>query len=259
MKLRLAALLILAALPARADDLKPFCAERPGKDTPSCILDEGHAQVELGLFDGAFRRRAGVTTDDYAWGDPQLRYGVSDRLEVSLDLPLYQSERVHSAAGTSWQHGLGDLVLGAKYALRDGEGFGAAVNPLLKLPTAGGGLGNGAAEGGFIVPLDWDLGEWSVSLDPELDILRDGSGNGYHTALANVISLGRDMGGGFSLGAELWTQQEFDPAGTVSQYSVDLDGALMLGADTQLDAGINWGLNRATPDAEFYFGVSRRF
>ena len=38
-----------------------------------------------------------------------------------------------------------------------------------------------------------------------------------------------------------------------------IDAAWLLGNDTQLDAGVNFGLNRATSDAEFYFGVSRRF
>jgi hypothetical protein len=58
---------------------------------------------------------------------------------------------------------------------------------------------------------------------------------------------------------EAWTSQNFDPLGTVRQYSLDADIAYLLNNDTQLDAGANFGLNRATPDAELYFGVSRRF
>ena len=50
-----------------------------------------------------------------------------------------------------------------------------------------------------------------------------------------------------------------DPAGTVSQYTFDLDAAWLADNDTQLDGGVNIGLNRATPNLEFYLGVSRRF
>ena len=58
---------------------------------------------------------------------------------------------------------------------------------------------------------------------------------------------------------ELWSGQNLDPAGTVSQYSFDVDAAWLVDNDTQLDGGVNIGLNRATPDLEFYFGISRRF
>jgi hypothetical protein len=61
------------------------------------------------------------------------------------------------------------------------------------------------------------------------------------------------------LGAELWTGQNLDPAGTVRQYSFDLDAAWLANNNTQFDGGLNIGLNRATPDLEIYFGVSRRF
>jgi hypothetical protein len=84
------------------------------------------------------------------------------------------------------------------------------------------------------------------------------SGSGHHVNLVNVIGLGRSFGR-FTLGAEIWTSQNLDPAGTVSQYSADLDLAFLLNNDTQLDGGFNAGLNRATPDLEFYFGISHRF
>ena len=59
--------------------------------------------------------------------------------------------------------------------------------------------------------------------------------------------------------AEAWGQWSFDPAGTQRQYSADIAAALGLGRDTQLDAGINFGLNRATPGVAPYIGVSHRF
>jgi hypothetical protein len=37
-KLRLAALLLLMALPARAQTLGPICPDRPGKGTSPCTL-----------------------------------------------------------------------------------------------------------------------------------------------------------------------------------------------------------------------------
>lgn len=59
--------------------------------------------------------------------------------------------------------------------------------------------------------------------------------------------------------AELWTAQNFDPAGTVQQYSADVAVAHLLIPVWQLDAGGNFGLNRNTPDAQVYLGLSTRF
>ena len=49
MKALLAVAALLAATPALADDqLRELCSERPGLNTPPCIVDKGHLQVEVG-------------------------------------------------------------------------------------------------------------------------------------------------------------------------------------------------------------------
>jgi hypothetical protein len=263
MTLRLAALTVvaalLAALPGEAQELKPICPDRPGRGTSACTLEPGHAQVELGLFDDSFEHRSGVTTDTDNIGSVLAKWGLSERVDLEAGLALYQTLRVHDAAGTTTLSGIGDLFLHAKYnPLSDGD-FALVLDPFLKLPTAGTGLGNGAVEGGLVLPMSYDLGNsWSLAMTPEADIQRNASGAGYHANLVNVLGLGRSFGR-FSLGAEIWTGQNLDPAGTVSQVSADLDLAFLLDNDTQLDGGLNAGLNRATPDLEIYFGVSRRF
>jgi hypothetical protein len=141
-----------------------------------------------------------------------------------------------------------------------GAGFTAVAEPFVKLATASRGLGNGALEGGMMLPFGYDWGNgWQLSTTPEVDGLLDASGHGRHAQLINVIELNRDLPGGFTLGAEVWTSQNFDPLGTVSQYSADFDLAWVTGKNTQLDGGVNIGLTKATPDLEIYLGVSQRF
>jgi hypothetical protein len=41
--------------------------------------------------------------------------------------------------------------------------------------------------------------------------------------------------------------------------SGDAAAAYLIRSDVQLDAGVNLGLNRATPDVEIYAGVAKRF
>jgi outer membrane putative beta-barrel porin/alpha-amylase len=260
MKRLAAALLLLAAAPARSADLGPVCPDRPGRGTSACTLEAGHAQLELGLFDENFQRRSGVTTDAGTAGSLLAKWGVSDRADVEAGITLYQFQRVHDSSGTATTSGIGDLFLHAKInPLSSGSPFALVLDPFLKLPTAGGGLGNGAVEGGLVLPMSYDLGNsWSLAMTPEADIQRNTSLAGYHANLVDVIGLGKSFGP-FTLGAEVWSGQNLDPAGAVSQYSFDLDAAWVTDDDTQLDGGVNFGLNRATPDVEIYFGISRRF
>jgi hypothetical protein len=252
-------LLLCLATPVWADDGSVICPDRPGKGTSACTVDAGRWQLELGLYDGSFQRRAGTTTDTTSAGAALLKYGVSDSFDIEAGMALYQSVRVHDAGGTQTQDGIGDLYLHGKWN-PGGGALAIVLDPYIKLPTAGGGLSNGAVEGGLVVPLSYDLGGgWSLAATPEADLLRDGAGGGYHWNAVTVVGLGRSFDDGLSLGAEVWTAQNFDPSGNSHQYSFDLDAAWLAGKDTQLDAGINAGLNRATPDLEIYAGVSRRF
>ncbi len=259
MKSALLAFLLLAS-PAWADDLGPICPDRPGKGTSACTVDAGHVQAELGLYDGAFQHRDGVTVDDTAAGALLLKYGVAPGFDIEAGLTAYQGERVHDGAADITQGGFGDLYLRGKAMLTGDGPFAAAIEPVLKIPTATNGTGNGKLEGGLVVPLAYDLGGgWSLASTPEADVALNGSGSGYHATAIDVVGLGKSLDGGWNLGAEIWTAQDFDPAGTTSQYSFDVSAAWLADNDTQLDGGLNFGLNRATPDTEVYFGVSRRF
>jgi len=255
-----ALLLLLAALPAKADDIRPICPDRPGRGTSPCTLEEGQVQLELGLFDDSYQHRTDITTDTDNVGSFLAKWGVSDRMDVEAGMALYQRQRVSDASGTTTLKGVGDLFLHAKYNPLTTDGpFALVLAPFLKLPTTSGGLSNGAVEGGLVLPMAYDLGNnWSLAMTPEADAQLNASGRGYHANLVNVVGLGKSFGP-VSLGAELWSGQNLDPAGTVSQYSFDLDAAWLVNNDTQLDGGVNIGLNRATPDLEFYFGISQRF
>jgi hypothetical protein len=260
----IALLTVLTAPSTWAED-KPICPDRPGRGTSACTLDPGRAQLELGLFDDSFQHRSGVTTDTGNIGSVLAKWGVSERVDVEAGMALYQEQKVHDTSGTTTLGGIGDLFLHAKFnplssaPENESSPFALVLAPFLKLHTATGGLGNGAVEGGLVLPMGYDLGHnWSLAMTPEADVQRNASSGGYHANLVDVVGLGKSFGP-FTLGAEVWSSQNLEPAGAVSQYSFDLDAAWLADNDTQLDTGINLGLNRATPDLEIYLGISRRF
>ena len=57
---------VQAQTPAERRD---FCPDRPGKGSPSCIVDVGVVQAELGVFDASFQRSGPGSTDTYAVTD----------------------------------------------------------------------------------------------------------------------------------------------------------------------------------------------
>lgn len=262
MRLWPVAFLCLMAPPAMADDLLPICADRPGRGSSACTVEAGHFQVEAGLYDETFQRRAGVTTNFTVAASPLLKYGVSESLDLEAGISLFQMSRVHDANGTVTGSGIGDLYLHAKWnplAGQDGP-LTFVLDPYLKLPTASGGSGNGRVEGGLVAPVSYDLGSgWSATFTGEGDALANASGQGVHFNASGDAAISRAFANGLTLGADFYAGQNFDPSGTVPQYSFDLSAAYLTDNDTQLDCGVNLGLNRATPDMELYVGVSRRF
>jgi hypothetical protein len=258
----------LAAGPARAEPpaLRDFCAERPGSATPPCIVDVGHLMVEADALDVTESRDGGVTQETAIALAPHLRLGLTGALEAGVQLtPLVRQSVRDRAAGTRTRvSGAGDALINLKFNLRnpDGGGFSAALLPYLSLPTAQRGLGAGGFQGGFILPVSVALpAGFSVSLDPEVDVLRNGGGGGTHAAYTGVASLGRPLAAGFSGSLELVSGLNEDPRGQGRTASAGASLAWIPAArpNLQLDGGADFGLTHSTPDLRLYAGVSRRF
>jgi hypothetical protein len=62
-----------------------------------------------------------------------------------------------------------------------------------------------------------------------------------------------------TLYAELWGDWNFDPSGVRRPYSADAAMSYGVTLNLQLDAGVNAGLDRYTPAAQVYIGVSQKF
>ena len=200
------------ARPSAASDGRDFCAQRPGRVTPPCVIDAGRLQIETGLVDAVFQHSDGVHTDLYAVGATELRLGVSRRVELEASwTPLV----VNQIRGQPHESGTGDAGLALLIAVTDPDkmGFAASLQPFVTLPTATHGLGAGGWTGGVRLPIAVPLSDGlSLGLTPEVDVLRNSDGGGTHAAWIGAASLSRGFGP-LTLGAELWGEVEDDPAG----------------------------------------------
>ena len=258
----LVVLTVFQNLPVRADEIQSICSDRPGLGTSTCTVDQGHWQVELGLFDASLQHRGGVTTDFTTVVDPTIKYGLSGSVDLEASIALNEGIRIHDALSRVTENSVGDVFLNAKWNPHPGgeAAFRWILDPFIKLPTASHELGNGKLEAGLLVPMSYEFDDgWSLDSTPEADMLANETDNAYHFALVDVIGIGRNLSENLSLCAELWTSQDFGPDGTISQYSLGPALAWLSDANTQFDGGFAVGLNRQTPDLEFYAGISRRF
>jgi hypothetical protein len=251
--------LLLAAGAARAEDSRaPICADRPTKGTSPCVVDPGHWQVEVDAADYTHDRSGGTATETGVLASTNVKYGVTERLDLELNLTPYQYQQ---ATGQGRAQGFGDLVAHAKIAVIKGD-TALSLLPFVKIPTAGAGLGNGAVEGGLVVPIGLALpAGTTLTLDPEIDALKDANGSGHHAAYALAAGLSRPLTPTFTGAVELWGSDNAEPSGHVRQASFDLGLSWipMQDQNLQLDGGVNLGLNRATPGEQVYVGISRRF
>lgn len=260
-----AGLCALAATPAFAqDDERDFCADRPGLGTPTCTLDPGRVQVELGLGDWTRDSNAAERATEFVTGDLLVRIGVGPATEVQLGWTAYGRTRVRDRVTNlvARDDGTGDVLLSVRHNLLspDGSGSTVAVQPFVTLPTGGGAIGAGDWGAGVLVPFGFGLSESaSLAFTVSAEAAVDEDGDGRHAAFGGVAGVSVDLSEAVNATLELGVTHDDDPAGTSTPVLAGLSVGWQPGANWQLDAGANVGLNRSAADLQLYFGVSRRF
>ncbi len=260
--LMLAALAL--AMPAiAAEGRRDLCPDRPGLGTPACTLDAGATMIEIGIADWTLDRNADSRIDSFAFGGALLRAGLTPSLEVQVGWTMlgHVRERDRVTGDVTRGTRTGDVTLALRQNLRnpDGSGFSAAVMPYATLPVGGEGIGAGDWGAGLVVPVSFELGSISLGFSPHVDAAVDGDGDGRHLAYGSVAGVGFDLSEDVSTAAELSLTRDRDPAGYATEALAGLSAGWQVGEDSQWDVGANVGLNRASPDVEFYFGYARRF
>lgn len=250
-----------AAVPTASTAEAPICTDRPTKSNFACTVPKGLIQIEADGFNWLQGSSGGARTDQLLFTNPTFKYGVSHSSDVQLNWVPFITVRSRVAAGrVTTLSGVGDVTVRFKQRLTSTDGaFQLAILPFVKLPTAKLGVGNGKVEGGVAVPVNISVpGGWTFTLGPQLDVLADFDGNGRHAGFTGLINIAKQFGK-FTFYNEIWTSQNFDPGGKVSQYSYDVSLAWLPQPTLQFDIGANVGLNRQTPDLVTYFGISTRF
>lgn len=252
--------------PTPDDALRDFNTDRPAKSTSPFTVDGGRYQLEtdLTLYTYDYANAANTTTRTWTVLDPTLRIGLTSDIELDIiSSGFYNAVKTTDrTAGTSQTNqGFGDVTLRSKINLigNDDGDVAFAIVPQIKFPTATGHVGNGAYEGGVLLPVAFNIPlDFQLTISPEFDALKNSTGNGYNAGFTQIITLSRPIIQGLTGYVEFFAQ-ESSQSGASNIYTFDTALAYVIAPNLQFDIGTNIGLNRAAPDVQAYIGVSKRF
>ena len=251
----------LLAAPAAAQ-LRDYCPDRPGLDTPACTTDRGHVSVETAVVDWTRDVAAGARTDTVLIGDTLVRLGVADSVEARVGWTPYGHQRVRERGSgvTDQGGGVGDVTIGLKSRLVHSTDLSISVLPRVSLPVGREPIGAGNLGAALLLPSSYRLAR-TVRLEatPEVDAAVNMDGPGRHLAYSMTGGVAWRVVKPLSLTGELQVRRDDDPHGSRTPALAAVSIAVLAGRNLQFDVLGAGGLNRDAPGLELYGGVSRRF
>ncbi|MDO7873500.1 transporter [Hymenobacter sp. ASUV-10] len=242
--------------------LRELQPDRPGVTESPFTVDAGHAQVEVDAFRLSNSGRGEEQrTRDWHLGYTMLKFGLSRRTDIQMELPLYDNNKQRPASTEHWQErhaGFGDIALRVKHNFigDDQQGhFAMSVIGYVRLPT-GGAVGEGGAEYGLILPVDIELGEnFNLEAQLESDLNYDREQTRHYANLQPSMALEWDFAKHMGLlteGFMRWNSLErsWQSGMTVAPF-------VKITKNFEVDAGTQLALDRRS-EHEYFVGFTLR-
>lgn len=252
--------------PTPADQMRPFCTDRPGKSHCAQTVDAGHFQYEGDIWNYTWDSYTPYheTIRAYTLANPNLKLGITNWAELDAFFPIYNSLAVRSldGGGSIRAFGFGDVLLGGKVNFFGNDHGDQSLGAIgfIKVPTAARGLGNNMAEFFLNVPYTVALpNRFSLTIEPAAALLRNAYKQGYHGDYQLIANLNRPVIGEVVVAA---LEVSFDYATDHNigpRHTLDPSLQWLVTPNLQLDAGIYIGVSKAAPDYNPYVGVSFRY
>ncbi len=251
--------------PTPDDQMRPFSPDRPGKSHSPLTVDAGHFQFESDAWNYSFDRWSPTATTSRATviGAPNLKLGLTNRVEFDVETTLYNSDSMRSAAsGVQRARGAGDLLLGGKVNLFGNDGGDQALGLLgfVKVPTAAPGVGNGTTEFFLNMPFVTALPrKVSLTIEPSFNLVRNLNKPGYQGDPQVILNVSRPVLVP-SVTASLGLALDFPADHNVgTRHTLGPALQWLVTPALQLDAGLYVGVSKAAPDYNPYVGIAFRY
>jgi hypothetical protein len=244
--------------------VRELYTDRPDKTESPYTVPAGCFQIEADLVSFARHTSGDARTTGWEIAPFNFKAGLLDNLDFQVVVRTYYAKRTEVGASRAAVRfaGSGDVTARAKLNLvgNDAGRLAVGVMPFVKIPTDRGGAGNEAVEGGVIVPLAFELPRgWGLGLMTEVDVLRNDDGTrGHHLSFINSVTIGHDIASRLAGYAEFFSEISRQ-RGQKWIGTIDLGLTYALGANLQLDGGLNVGVTAAADDINPFIGLSWRF
>lgn len=247
MKTACLALLLFAVQAAHAEDA--ISPDRPDFTNGPDVMAAGRLQLETS---GAWQREASMRLRSTP---TLLRLGVGHDLELRLATDGALQQRPPRVSGR------GDLAVGLKGQLQDGDDTRPGLGWLLEVQTP---TGSGPFKGQGLRPALSLLAQWQLPAGYSLGTMaglvtgRNDAGQRYTAAVLSA-SLGIPLGDRLRGFAEIAGQQLASRRNGGKVVMAGTGLAWQLSPDAEIDAAAFRGLNHDTPDWVGTLGLSLRF
>jgi hypothetical protein len=245
--------------------LRPLSTDRPDKTESPFTLDAGRFQIESDILFYAQDKTSDAgqetTRRSLIVNQMLVRAGLTHYMDVHVLVQSHLTQQVETAGVKETKGGFGDTTLRLKINLlgNDAGDIALGLMPFVKLPTAGTHLGNGQIEGGLIFPISIGLGEdWTVSTMAQVGRVKNSADEGAHTQFVSTLSLGGRLTDRLAGFVEVYSESRSE---TGSPWIATFGNGVTYASstNTQIDAGINFGLTDAAEDFNPFLGISVRF
>lgn len=244
---------------------RDLSTDRPDRTESAYTVDAGWFQIEGDVTVFAWDRhnieRAERDVEAFAFLPLNLKAGLTRDVDLQVIVLPWLRETVREPGlPPARTTGFGDVLTRVKWNLwgNDGGTTALAVMPYAKWPAAADGLGNGAVEGGLILPFSVALpAGFTLGAMTQFDLRHDDDGDKAHAGFINTITVSRALVG--ELGAFVEFFSDVESTGDPWAGTFDLGFTFGLTEDIQLDAGVVLGLTRAAPDVGAFAGFAVRF
>ena len=246
--------------------LRAFSPDRPARASSPVTVDAGRFQIESDFLNYTSTNRQGASTSTFEATDPVVKFGINSFTDFEVGFAGFVDTRTtRNLDGTTLSKGsgFGDVTLATKFNLLGNAGgtYGFALIPYLIVPSFTRNVSSGGVEGGVTAPFTISLpSDFNLTLQTELDALRNSDNPGTHVAFTNIVNLTHPVPGIKDLTATVeFYSSVLTERHTPDVYTFDTALAYLVQPDLQLDVGANIGLNRGAPDYQVYSGVAHRF
>ena len=247
----LLASLVLLPFSSQAE-LRPLAADRPDATETPQTVDKGYFEIEVNLAEYSKNKDKGVKTTGYSLLETNLKYGLTDNVDVHLVFSPLIGEKVDGDKTKT----TGDVEVRTKVNLwgNDGGESAMALLPYVKIPN--GKLSNDEYEGGLIVTYASTVLGYEYGLQVQLDYLYDDSKDKHGFAGSHTAIVGYDINPTFGGYVEYIGEYELN-----DDYVPYLSLGFTAKASENLewDLGGKFGLVDKADDLVIFTGFTARF